>query len=56
MSKESVLRMVHVCPVCHTSYMPDNGEICNCPEYDDHPFQPQAKLQEAWHEGMIEND
>ena len=28
---KSVLDLIIVCPVCHTSYIPQNDEVCNCP-------------------------
>lgn len=40
---KSVLDMIEICPDCRASYIPENGEVCKCPEpmFEEHPFQPQ---------------
>lgn len=32
--KEDILRYIRTCPVCHVSYMPKAGEVCDCPVDD----------------------
>lgn len=42
---EHLVKKVVTCPVCHTTYLPDEG-VCQCPDepvvqdWEDHPFQP----------------
>jgi hypothetical protein len=40
---KSVLSMVQKCKTCNTSFIPEAGEICDCPVpmYEEHPFQPR---------------
>jgi hypothetical protein len=33
-----VIAYVRTCPVCHTAYIPEIGEICKCPDQDDEPI------------------
>lgn len=35
--RESVLRLIERCKECGVSYIPQNGEVCACPE------EPQVK-------------
>lgn len=34
--KQSVLSLIKKCQVCGTTYLPENGEICKCPDEDDY--------------------
>lgn len=40
MTKESMIRLLHTCPICGTTYQPDE-EVCKCPE----PEQEEPKVE-----------
>ena len=48
--RESVLRLIEICEACGVSYIPRNGEICECEEpkvneWDGIGWRPEVELQ-----------
>lgn len=58
--KHDITRDIVTCPVCHTAYCPNDGEICLCPEepvvseWEDPPFQPDKKPVEDWQDFSLQ--